>query len=309
MLRFVTARVTAAGLLLAGLGGVTGRGAWAAAVGANADGTPNYAQERTERAKDLTTPYGWFSLIALEWLKPGVTTVGSAKDNTVVVAGVPAHLVRLEQGDGVVRVASADPSVQYGGKVVTAGATVSEDESDGASLASGTVRMWAIKRGDRRYLRVKDANAPALVGFHGLRWYAPDARMRVTAQWVPYASPHTMHFMNKLGQVSDVQEPGYVEFTMAGKTVRMTPLTASDKDGLWFVFRDETFRVDTDGGGRFLTTGAPSHGLGRPGTVVLDFNQAENPPCAYSPYATCPLAAPENRLAVAVRAGEKRYGE
>ena len=78
---------------------------------------------------------------------------------------------------------------------------------------------------------------------------------------------------------------------------------------LWFVFRDETFHRTTDGGGRFLTADSPSNGLGKPGTVVLDFNEAVNPPCAYSAFATCPLASPENRLTVAVPAGEKRYGE
>ena len=125
---------------------------------------------------------------------------------------------------------------------------------------------------------------------------------------MPFTTPHTLHFLNQLGQVSDVEEPGQVEFTIDGKQCTLTPLTADSK-GLWFVLRDLTSAKDTDQGGRFLTTAAPSNGLKAEGTVTLDFNQAENPPCAYSPFATCPLAAQENRLPVAIVAGEKRYQE
>jgi uncharacterized protein (DUF1684 family) len=115
-----------------------------------------------------------------------------------------------------------------------------------------------------------------------------------------------MSVVNKLGQIMPVQVPGYVEFTLDGKTYQLTPMEA-DKDSLFFVFRDETFRTTTDGGGRFLNTEAPSNGIDKPGTVVLDFNLATNPPCAYSPFATCPLATPQNRLPITITAGEKRY--
>ena len=267
-----------------------------------------YAKERAERAAGLTKPYGWFSLIALEWLKPGVTTVGSAKDNTVVLPGVAAHLLTLEARDGAVVATTAAPGVTTNGKPLALRQPLSKDEDDAAALVAGSVRMWAIDRGGKRYLRVKDANAPALKNFRGLQWYGPTPKFRVEARWVPFTTPHTLHFLNQLGQVSDVEEPGQVEFTIDGKRCTLTPLEASDK-GLWFVMRDLTSAKDTDQGGRFLVTGPPSHGLKAAGTVMLDFNEAVNPPCAYSPYATCPLAAPENRLAVAVPAGEKRYEE
>ncbi len=275
-------------------------------VGIAHAGEPKYARERAERAKGLTEPYGWFSLVALEWLKPGVTTVGSAKTNDVVLPGAPAEMARLEQKDGRVTVVANPGLLEMRGRAIAPGSVVSDDEEEAAALTSGTLRMWAIERGGRRYLRVKDSEAPALKKFSGLRWYAPSARYRVEARWVPYTTPHTLRFLNQLRQVSDVPEPGYVEFTMDGKRVTLTPLSATDK-GLWFVFRDQTSPKETDGGGRFLYTDGPSNGVARPGTVVLDFNDAVNPPCAYSPFATCPLAAVENRLAVAVPAGEKRY--
>ena len=269
-------------------------------------GSNSYAAERAERAKDLTKPYGWFTLIALDWLKPGVTTVGSAKDNAVVLPGVAAHLLTLEQAGGTVRATAAAPGVNTHGKPLMLRVPLSKEEEDGDAVAAGSVRMWVIDRGDKQYLRVKDANAPALKHFHGLRWYPPAPAYRVEAKWVPFTSPHTMHFLNQLGQVSDVEEPGQVEFMLDGKRCTLTPLSATDK-GLWFVMRDLTSTKDTDQGGRFLYTDAPSKGLKKAGTVMLDFNDAVNPPCAYSPFATCPLAAVENRLPVVVPAGEKRY--
>jgi uncharacterized protein (DUF1684 family) len=130
----------------------------------------------------------------------------------------------------------------------------------------------------------------------------------VKARWVPDATPHTMQIPNKIGQISTVTVPGHVEFELNGTVHTLVPLEASAKS-LWFVFRDETFRETTDQGGRFLTTAGPAGGLDKPGEVILDFNEAVNPPCAYSPYATCPLASRENRLTVAIPAGEKRYDE
>ncbi len=274
----------------------------------SAQTTAEYAKERAERARSLTQPYGWFSLIALDWLKPGATTVGSAKDNAVVLPGTAAHLLTLTQSGGTVVATAMAADVTSQGKPLIPGQVLRKDEEEDSAAAAGSVKMWVIDRGDKQYLRVKDANAPALKNFHGLRWYAPAATLRVEAKWIPFAKPHTLHFLNQLQQVSDVEEPGQAEFTIDGKRCTLTPLSATDK-GLWFVMRDRTSAKDTDQGGRFLYTDAPSNGLKAAGTVVLDFNKAMNPPCAYSPYATCPLAALENRLPVAIKAGEKRYAD
>lgn len=284
-----------------------------AVLGATGPGSrvSDYASARAARARGLTTPYGWMSLIALDWLKAGVSTVGSAADNSIVLAGAPAHWVTLEQKDGKVRVIAAGASVAFQGRVLGAGdlpLVVGSGEEDESALSSVTLKFWVIDRSGRRYLRVKDSQALALKQFHGLRWYAPNARYRVEARWVPDATPHVVQVPNKIGQVTSITVPGHVEFELNGTKQTMFPIEA-EKDGLWFVFRDETYRHTTDGGGRFLTTDAPSNGLDKPGTVVLDFNRAVNPPCAYSPYATCPLAPKEDRLPIAVLAGEKRYDE
>jgi uncharacterized protein (DUF1684 family) len=272
---------------------------------------PDYASERTARAKELTQPYGWLSLTVLEWLKPGVTTVGSAPGNSVILAGAPAHLATLDQKDGQVSVIASDPSLTFHGRPLSAGGphlVIGPGEDDTSALASGRLRLWVIDRSGRRYLRVKDPEAPTRKQFHGLRWYPPDRRFRIQARWIPDTPPHVMNVPNQIGQVTPVTVPGHVEFELNGVKQTLLPMEAGE-DGLWFVFRDQTYRQTTYGGGRFLITDAPSNGLDHPGTVILDFNQAVNPPCAYSPFATCPLAPHENRLPIAVPAGEKRYGE
>jgi uncharacterized protein (DUF1684 family) len=89
-----------------------------------------------------------------------------------------------------------------------------------------------------------------------------------------------------------------------GQDLRLYPvLEEPGAKELFFIFRDQTSGKETYGAGRFLYSALP-----REGTVVLDFNKAYNPPCAFTPYATCPLPPKENRLAVRVEAGEKKYG-
>lgn len=285
--------------------------AQATSLGAPAPGSdrPDYTAERAARVKELTQPYGWLSLTALQWLKPGDTTVGSAPGNTLVLAGAPAHLATFEQKNGKVTIVAAAPSLTLHGHPLVPGdpgSVIGSGEDDGSALANGRLRLWVIDRSGQRYLRVKDPEAPTLRQFHGLRWYAPDQHFRVEARWIPDAPPHVLHVTNEIGQVSSVTIPGHVEFELNGAKQVLIPIEA-DKEGLWFVFRDETYRQTTYGGGRFLTTDVPSNGLDRAGTVILDFNEAVNPPCAYSPFATCPLAPREARLPIAVPVGEKRY--
>jgi uncharacterized protein len=102
--------------------------------------------------------------------------------------------------------------------------------------------------------------------------------------------------------------PGIAEFILDGKTYRLEPILEKPGDKqLFFIFRDLTSKTETYGAGRFLYTPLPDQGLAQPGDVELDFNRAENPPCAYTPYATCPLPLPQNRLQVAIPAGQQRY--
>ena len=260
------------------------------------------AKERAGIADELRTPDGWLTLVALQWLKEGETTVGSGAANMVRLDHAPAELVRLQQHNGVVRVGPHESSLRMDGKAVANGAVVTPDK---AELRSGGLLMTVISRGDRKYLRVKDADAPTRLNFHGLNWYPPSTAYRIVARWIPNAAGQRITIPNVLGQTFQEKSPGVAEFVVDGKTVRLSPL--GDDKSLFFIFSDLTSRSTTYGAGRFLTMPGPDHGVGAPGTVVLDFNRATNPPCAYTPYATCPLPPAGNRLAVAIPAGEKRY--
>ena len=156
----------------------------------------------------------------------------------------------------------------------------------------------------------RTAKAPARVQFHGLKWYAPNESYRVQAKWIPYNPPHQVPVPTILGTEIVSEVPGAAEFTLDGKTWRLEPILESPEDkDLFFIFRDTTSKSETYGAGRFLYTPLPDHGLAQPGEVVLDFNRAENPPCAYTPYATCPLPVPQNRLPIPIPAGQQRYHE
>jgi uncharacterized protein (DUF1684 family) len=263
------------------------------------------AQFREQRAAGLSSPEGWLSLVALEWLKPGDTTVGSDPGEAVRLAHAPAHLLTLHvDAKRIVSLTSVAPGTTLNGKPALAGDLPQGDSA--AEIRNDALLLTIIERGDRLYLRVKDAYSPTRVRFHGLNWYPVDPQFRLIARWIPAKTAHTLTIPNVLGQVSQENSPGVAEFTLNGQTLRLAPIQ-EDRNSLFFIFRDATSRTATYGSGRFLSTALPSNGLLSPGNLVLDFNQAVNPPCGYTPYATCPLPPVENRLAIPIPAGEKRY--
>jgi uncharacterized protein (DUF1684 family) len=267
-------------------------------------------QWRAAYAANLAQPDGWLALVALQWLQDGETSVGSAPGNKLVLPHTPAHLGIFRQHSGRIEFLAppegVSQSVLLDGKPAAGGFLNADDNAHPSLITTGDVRIAVIHRGDRFYLRVKDAYSPTRLHFRGLNWYAPNPRLRITAKWVPYTPAKTVKILNVLGQASEESSPGYAEFTLDGHTVRLDPL--AEGDGLFFDFRDATSHSTTDGAGRFLNTGLPSNGLTHPGTLIIDFNYAHNPPCGYTPYATCPLPPDQNRLTVAIPAGEKRYG-
>jgi uncharacterized protein (DUF1684 family) len=258
---------------------------------------------RHQEAKDLQAMGSWLSLVALQPLDHGDVTVGSASGNLLQLAhGAPHALAFHMQADKVI-LTSADPAVTISGKPAHAGQALTIDDK----IAWNGLTATVIKRtGNRTFLRVADPQAPNLKAFHGLSFYPIDPRYRIVAQWIPYKPPHTLRMPTVIGSVLVLPAPGYAEFTINGVTARLEPYE-SETGGLSFLFRDSTYTTTTYGAGRELEAERPSNGLTKPGTVTLDFNLATNPPCAYSEFATCPLTTKENRLAIPIPAGEKRY--
>jgi len=272
---------------------------------------------RAAHAVELQKPDGWLALAGLEWLDPGDNSFGSAKDNKIhLPPSAPAHLGVLHlEGETVSLLPPAGgfpAGFLIDRKPVQAQALHTDPDHDknNPRLTIATLNMYVIHRGERYALRIKDAKSAALTGFHGLKWYAPNPAYRVTAHWIPYSPAKTFTIATLIGTSYPAQVPGSAEFTLHGKTYRVDPILEDPEVAkLFFVLRDTTSATRTYGACRFLYTGFPDHGIDKPGDLVLDFNKLENPPCAYTPYATCPLPPPQNRLPIPLPVGEQRYHE
>jgi uncharacterized protein (DUF1684 family) len=236
----------------------------------------------------------------LFWLKEGENSFGSAGSNDIVLpksAPVNAGSFVLRQGKVSLHVLSK-AELTLNGKP----AADTELHANSDKLQSGSLTMFIINRGDKVGVRLKDKNSKARQEFKGLSYYKIDPQLRVVADFVPYDPPKKIAIPTVLGTSVDEPSPGRAEFVVGGKKLTLEPVE-EDADTLFFIFKDTTAGRETYGAGRFLYTPRP-----RDGKVVLDFNKAENPPCAFTPYATCPLPPPQNKLAIPIRAGEKKYG-
>ncbi|WP_263357119.1 DUF1684 domain-containing protein [Acidicapsa ligni] len=269
-------------------------------------------QWRTARASELSAPDGWMTLVGLEWLKPGKNTIGLAADSQVRLKGhAPEYLAVIEVNGSQLRLAAPaggfPPHLLVDGQPAHEGPLQPDDEK-ASVISDENLTLVVLHRGDRFALRIKDAQSPTRTSFRGLHWYAPDARYRVTAKWIPFNPPHTEKIPTIIGTTLDMPAPGLAEFTLDGKTIQLEPvLEEPNAKEFFFILRDATSHTTTYEAARFLYTSLPDHGMDQPGTVVLDFNRLQNPPCAYTPYATCPLPPYVNRLAISIPAGEQRY--
>lgn len=270
-------------------------------------------QWRADRVARLTAPDGWLSLIGLEWLKKGANRIGSAADNDIVLKAGPAHLGTLTlTADGRMEIALAAGSGATVDGKPTGRAVLIDDMHAAADAAPTAVRFgqasfYVIERDGRKALRVKDADAEARRDFSGIDYFPIDPSWRIEADWVPFVPAHDLQIGSVIGTIDTVKVPGKAVFQRDGHTLELLPYQEEPGGELFFVLADRTSGRETYGAARFLYAALPAGGLDKPGRLVLDFNQAYNPPCAFTPFATCPLAPPENRLDVAVTAGEKKY--
>lgn len=260
-------------------------------------------QWRQQQEKELKSDSGWLTVAGLFWLKEGVNTAGSAASNGIVLPRGPAKLGEFDfRGGQVAFQPAAGVSVNVNGKPAGAATKLKADTAGTPDqLELDGLTMFVIHRGDRYGIRLKDPKSKFRKEFTSRHWFAVKPDYRVTAKFVAYDPPKMIAVPNVLGETSQMPSPGYVEFTLAGHELRLDPVV--EDESLFFIFHDETSGHGTYPPGRFLHAD-----FAKDGKVTLDFNKAYNPPCAFTPYATCPLPPKQNRLPLRIEAGEQFSG-
>ncbi len=281
----------------------------AAGIGADEAYRAEVQKWRADREARLKADGGWLSVAGLFWLNEGPNRFGTDPAGDIVLpeGSAPAKAGVFELKAGQVTVALLPgASGRLAGQPVSSPTAMRPDTAGTPDvLEMGTLSMNVIKRGDKYGIRLKDKNSAVRRGFLGLKWFDVKEDYRVEARFVSYPQPKPVKVPNVLGQSESMPSPGYAEFTLNGKAVKLDGVMEDPQaEQLFFILRDQTSGKETYGAGRFLYSDLP-----KAGKVVLDFNRAYNPPCAFTPYATCPLPPPQNWMPVRVEAGEMGYGK
>lgn len=271
---------------------------------------PTYAEHiqkwRAEREQKLKADNGWLTLAGRFVMKDGANTFGTGKDNDVVfppelkgvgperlgtlVVDTAGKKVTLKPADGVKMVS--------GDKEFTGDRVFDTAKRDW--VGTGRFRMHVIARDGKYILRLADNQSELRKNFPGCVWYAADEKYKVEAKYVEYPEEKTLTIVNVIGEKSKQPNPGYAEFKLNGETLKLDAIR--EGDGLFFVFRDATAGDTTYVQARFIDVEKrPKAGE----AFTLDFNEAYNPPCAFSEFTTCPTPPPQNVLKVRIEAGEK----
>jgi uncharacterized protein (DUF1684 family) len=258
------------------------------------------------RVKSLKGDEGWLNLIGLHWLEVGETTFGSSPESGFRLAseGFPDAIgVFSLEGDKVYFSPKTD-SIFQGENELKERIKIFDSEGQlSEKLSLGSLKWNIIKRADAYGVRLRDFETAAVTQFEGIDRFPVDIEWRLEAKFVPYVPVREIPITNVLGQTTPNPSPGYLEFEKDGKTYKIDALDAEDE--LYLIIADNTSGGETYGGGRYMYVKKPVSG----DLVVLDFNKAYNPPCVFTPHATCPLPPRQNMLDLAIMAGEKTFGE
>jgi len=261
---------------------------------------------RAEHETEIKKDNGWLTVVGLFWLKTGKNTVGAGSGYDIELtdnfkAGKFGE-IDFSGGKAVLTVADG-VNATANGKPARLVDLTPDEKGKGPTITTGSQSFFVIKREDRVGVRLKDSNSKARREFTHLNWFEIDPKLRINAKFEKYETPKEVLVPNVLGGEFKMTSPGVVKFKLGDKDFAFETIDEGEGQ-LFIIFRDLTSRTETYGAGRFLYADWP---VGD--TVVLDFNKAENPPCAFTEYATCPLPPQQNRLQIEIKAGEKRYGK
>lgn len=261
---------------------------------------------KAERLNSLTAPNGWLTLTGLHWLRPGANTIGSDSSNHIVLPpAAPDFMGEIVWSEkGLWGEFLPEGQVYLGDSLVTYVPMATDRSGQPTVLHTGSIFFYLIERGEAIGLRVRDTLAEARTSFEGIEYFPYDPSWRVEATYVPYDPPKPFVFDNVLHMPIRQDIPGRVIFQKEGRKFALDVLDGGP-DELFIIFADQTTGTTTYGGGRYVYAPRPDS----TGTLVLDFNKAYNPPCAYTEFATCLLPPPQNILHIAVEAGEQYRGK
>jgi len=264
------------------------------------------AEWQAQRVARLTAPDGWLSLIGLHFLREGEQRVGSLAESDIVLAAGPSSLgvIDLQPSGRVMLRVTPGAGVHVDGREVLSAELIPQGRGprgETTTVSCGSMSFYVIVRGGRMALRVQDTAAPRRMEFAGIERFATDESWRIEARWEAFGAPREVTITNTLGQESRALVMGRAVFDREGRRLTLLPLQETLGEPLFFIIADETSGHESYGPARFVYADPPDES----GRLVIDFNKAINPPCAFTPYATCPLPPAENVMPVAVRAGEK----
>lgn len=257
----------------------------------------------SKRISNLKKETGWLNLVGLFWLDEGINTFGSSDENSIVFPkNAPIRIGQFTKIDSVIIFeSSSNAVVKTNGENVTKIVMKPDISGEPTILENGSLRWFIIKRGDKYGIRLRDLNADLLQNFEGIERFPTVDKWKITAKFEKFDPPQKIIIPNILGTVSESLSPGKLIFSIDGKEYNLSP--TSSGAGLFIVFADLTSGEETYGAGRFLYVDGPDSN----NNVIIDFNKAYNPPCAFTKFATCPLPPDENKLRVRIEAGEKNY--
>jgi uncharacterized protein (DUF1684 family) len=275
-------------------------------AGAETDYVKSIEKWRSEQEASLKKDGGWLTVSGLFWLRDGTNTVGAGPNFDVRLTDnfKQGKFGEIDFKNGVATLKVQNGvEAQSDGKSLSTVELVSDEKGKPTEIQTGSQTFYLIRREDRFGIRLKDNKSKARLTFKGQHWFPIDESYKVTARFEALPEPKELMIPNILGGHFKMKSPGLLKFSLQGKEYSLQPVNEEEGDEtLFIIFRDESNEKETYAAGRFLYADKPANG-----EVVLDFNKAKNPPCAFTPFATCPLAPPQNSLDVEISAGEKRY--
>ena len=259
---------------------------------------------REKRDKEMRTPTSWLNIAGLYWLKEGVNRFGTSEENSIKLPedSAPPFAGNFLLNNGIVTLISEQGvELKVNGNDADGSVLKGDDLGKPDVVELNELRMWVIKRFDQYAIRLRNLNHIPFQNYIGLDFYPPKEKYKLLAEFHPFQEPKKVEVGTVIGKNTEMSSLGYVTFKIDGKAYRLDAFSGKPQT-LFFIFGDETNGKDTYEASRFLDAE-----ILESGKVVLNFNRAHNPPCAYTPHATCPLPPPQNQLKISILAGEKKY--